>query len=97
MRTKILIVIFAFFIQGCTVLGMAMDAKYPPKNDEDKSESFTSIGLESDVDLLKSIINGEPLQTNKSTGCKELKGKEQVECYKVSNQLSKSFKKHAKQ
>jgi len=99
MRTKILLLTLSFCIQGCTVLGLAMDSKYPPKNEDYKGKSFSQIGAEVDVELVKSFIHDTPLAGNepkKLTGCKELKGNKQVECYKVSNQLNESLQKHIK-
>ncbi len=99
MRIKILLLTLTFFIQGCTALGMFMDGQFPPEYENDKSDRFTDMGIKADIELVKSVINDEPLPGNelkKLTGCKELKGKKQVECYKVSNQLSESLQKHIK-
>lgn len=99
MRTKILLLTLSFCIQGCTVLGMAMDSKFPPKNENFKGKSFSQMGTEADVELIKSVIYDTPLPGNEPkrlTGCKELKGNKQVECYKVSNQLNESLQKHIK-
>lgn len=99
MKTKILIITLAFFIQGCTVLGMVMDSKYPPKKEDEKAESFTGMGLESDFELVKYLIYDEPLpnhEPKKLTGCKGLEGKKKDECYKVSSQVNKFLQKHVK-
>jgi hypothetical protein len=99
MRNIIFIFILSFYVQGCTFLGMALDSKLPPPRNGDKqNEGFTQAGLAQDVAVVKSVISGEHLperKTKKSTGCQELKGVEKEECYKISNQLSKSFKKHS--
>jgi len=98
MRIKILIITFTFFIQGCTLVGIAIDSQFPLQ--EGDGESATQLGAKSDYEMLKAIIYDEPLpndEPNKLTGCKELKGKEKIECYKVSDQLNKSLEKHVKQ
>ena len=100
MRNKILILTLLCLIQGCTVLGMVMDSQFPPKDDNDKSEIFSEMGLKADIELSKSVIYDQPLPGNEAkilTGCKSLKGKKQVECYEVSSQLIKSLQEHAKQ
>ena len=99
MRNKILLLTLISLIQGCTVLGMVMDSQFPPKNPDDKSESFSEMGTRADIELAKSVINDEPLPGNepkKLTGCKGLKGKKQDECYQVSKQLTGSFQKHTR-
>jgi len=96
MRNKILLVTLLCLIQGCTVIGMAMDSQFPPK---DKRESLSEMGLKADIELSKSVIYDQPLPGNEPkvlTGCKSLKGKAQVECYEVSSQLNKSLQEHVK-
>jgi len=97
MKTKILTLTLLFLIQGCTVLGMIADSQFPPDNPNDKDDSFTQMGIEADIELARSVINDEPLPGNepkKLTGCKELTGKKQIECYQVSRQLNENLQKH---
>lgn len=78
---------------------MVMDSQFPPKDANDKSESFAEMGLKADIELSKSVIYDQPLPGNEPkilTGCKSLKGKNQVECYEVSSQLNKNLQEHVK-
>lgn len=71
----------------------------PPKNLDEDIESFTESGTKADIELVKSVIYDDPLPGNEPkrlTGCKKSKGKKQVECYKVSNQLSVILQKYRK-
>ena len=94
MRTKRFLLTLLFSIQGCTVFGIAIDSKFPAKNPDENIESFTESGIKADIELVKSVIYDEPLpgnESNRLVGCKGLIGKKQVECYKVSNQLSEFY------
>ena len=48
MRTKRLLLTLLFSIQGCTVFGIAMDSKFPPKNPDKNIESFTESAIKAD-------------------------------------------------
>ncbi len=94
MRTKLLLLTLAFFIQGCTVIGVIIDSKHPTKNKYDKSKTFTEMGLEADTRIMKSVKNDQPLIGNGPKNeviCEELKGKKLAECYKALNQSDENL------
>lgn len=100
MKINTLILPLLFLMQGCTALGIVADSMLDNNDNkyqnERNVESATLHGLKTDIKIVKSLINDEPLslsdkKAKKPAGCSNLKGKEQQKCYDVSKQLKESI------
>ena len=99
MKKVMLFALMLMLVQGCTLVGIAMDKKFPPKHPDDRETSFADMGVKADIDIAKSVITGEPLPGNEPkerTGCDELKGREKKECLDIAEQLTNTIHKHTK-
>ena len=100
LKIKFALLVSLIFVQGCTLLGAAIDDKVKPKYEDDDRETLADAGFQADVEIFKHLVLGKPLPSsnkNKASGCSGLKGSKKTDCYKVSTQLSKSLQKHEKQ
>ncbi|GLX83701.1 hypothetical protein theurythT_31540 [Thalassotalea eurytherma] len=99
MKKIMLFALMLMLVQGCTLVGIAMDKKFPPKYPDDRETSFSDMGVKADIDIAKSVITGDPLPGNEPkerTGCEELKGKDKKECLDIAEQLTNTINKHTK-
>lgn len=99
MKKLILPAITILFLQGCTVVGMVLDDKFPQTPQDENEPSSSEMGFKADIDIAKSLITGEPLPGNEpkqQAGCDSLKDKDKAECFAVAKQLSDSLNKHIK-
>lgn len=86
-----------FVLQGCTVIGVILDDKYPSKAHHGDDLSHSVSGFKADVEIVKSLIETGTFpgnEPNQKTGCNAVKEKDKKECLSVAKSLTESINKH---
>lgn len=97
MRVRILLALL-IPLQSCTLVGAVLDEQLGIENKQDhRGDTLTELGVQSDFELLRFTVTGEPLPVKKKPkSCSDLQGSEKTECINTVKLLRKSINKHTK-